>query len=461
MPAFRDHASKERDQPELLLEDILGSGRPHSAAGALSGPPDPQDAVAVAPVKPTRDTRGPSIQAAGGVPDVQRQGGVEVGPQSIQTSFTYNPEKKISNKYATVTFGAPVNVQAQLKSKAAPSGGGLSGEKKEGGGAVKTSLTVYEPTAKAAGKSKFGQLAHDDIDKNGYKIKTVDWIGELGAEEEEGSGKVSIATGIKVTYENGDESVVQATLFEKAASTGLSGPSLTVNHKFELANEKLWENEDAELTVSGAITFVGKVEPKWSGILAELAEKGGRHVARQFGRAALRGMVNFFLGAGGFVVGGVLVVATALANAEISQAVKKTITAAKNAVESYVSGYCSSWGIQEYGEGAGGKWSKQGVTDGNSRMSAMVSEIQKHPVFAQWKFTDEELRGAMKPRLQARAADVYNQVTGEVKQKIYTEFVIQFYHQRKGFWTPNYIARNAAKTVARSLNVDESVIPKE
>ena len=458
-PVSRDPASEEQDEPELALEDVLGSGRPYSSAGALPDPPDSPNTGAVAPGQPIHVMNPPAVQASGTLPDVQRGGGVEVGPESIQANIIFTPEKEISNKYATVTFSAPISAQAQLKSKSASSGS-LSGEKKSKGGALKGSLEVYKPTAETAGTTKFGKLAHDSIDAGGYKIKQVDWVGELGTEEEGMADKVSIATGIKVTYENGDESVIQATLFEKSASTGLTGPSLSLNHKFELVNEKLWENEDAELTISGSFTLGGKVEPNWTGILAELAKKGGRHVARQFGQAVLRGMANFLLGAGGLVVGGVLVVATALANAQIAQATKQTIKAAVKAVESYVSGYCSSWGIQDYGTGSG-TWSTQGIADGSSRLSTVIGEIKAHPMFAPWNFSAEELRGAIMPRLQERASDVYNQVTGEVQQKIYTEFVVQFYYGQKGFFTPNYIARNAAKTVARQLEVPFSVIPKE
>lgn len=394
--------------------------------------------------------------------EVKAGGGVEVSSQSFKVALNVEPSKTVKAKYAEVKFSTPIGVSAELKSKgAAPASGGVE-SKSSGEKAAKASVEVYKAEAIAAGKTKFAELAYEDIEANGWEVDKVDWEGELGTAEEEGAGKVSMATGIKITFKNGQENTVKATLFEKSASVGLSGPKFEMEHKFSLANEKLWENADAELVASGSFSLKAEVSPNWTEIFAELAKHGGKEVARQFARAALRGVTSFLLGPGGFALGGLITVFAAYQSVQSIQAIKECVRAAEKAVESYVGGFCDSWGVSGLGISSAADWYSQGKKDGESRLSAQIKKIQSHPVFKPWNFTDSELRGALKSGLSKRGPEVYNQAKSEVQTKIYTSFVIEFYHKQKAGWlTPTYQAYNDAKWVARGLGLPTSVVPVE
>jgi hypothetical protein len=116
-------------------------------------------------------------------------------------------------------------VEGELKSKdEAPVN--VGGEKTDEGSTAKVSINVYKNEAENAGRDTLAQLAYDSIGTSGFEVDKVDWESELGKGEGETGGKVNIATGVKITYKNGQEEVVKATLFEKEAGVGMSGPKV-------------------------------------------------------------------------------------------------------------------------------------------------------------------------------------------------------------------------------------------
>jgi hypothetical protein len=271
---------------------------------------------------------------------------------------------------------------------------------------------------------------------------------------------------VKISFKSGQEEVLKATLFEKEAGVGLSGPKIGFSHTFTLASETLWENESAILTVAGKLTLDVKVTPNWTQIFTELAEKaaerGGVQVARAFMQSALRGMASFLLGPGGFILGGALTIATFAASmaaiSEINECKKK----ARAALHSFVCGWYIAWGVEDYGTGSDTDFFQEGLSLGRTPLEEQIKEIQTHPVFAPWKFTADELGPAIKSELAKHPGEVYSQVESEMKTKIYTDFVLAFYEKGKAsFFTPDYIARKDAVWVARGLGLPDSVVPGE
>jgi hypothetical protein len=62
----------------------------------------------------------------------------------------------------------------------------------------------------------------------------------------------------------------------------------------------------------------------------------------------------------------------------------------------------------------------------------------------------------------AEAAVEFAKAKGEVKTKIFTSFVVEFYYKQKAGWlTSAAEARKDARWVARSLGLDTSVVPVE
>ncbi|MFQ5398451.1 MAG: hypothetical protein ACE5E7_02510 [Anaerolineae bacterium] len=408
------------------------------------------------------------VDAVPSLPEVQREvkagAGVEMTAQSIKFALNVTAKTDLpSPKFVDIELSFPVGVAVELKSKQERPYN-IGGEKSASGDqALKASVEIYKNEAKKAAPSKLAELAANDIKDNGWEIDKVEWETSLGMgqDEETGGDKASVATGVKFTFKNGQESVVSVSAFEKVAGVGMKGPKFSMEHTVKLASAKLWENKDAELVVGGDFKVNLEVSPDWTDIMIELAKKGGRQVAREFARSALRGMVSFWLGAGGLIVGGVITVAATAADLARAREIREIIQAAQKAVDSYCRGYCVSWGITDFGFTGSEQWYNEGKTAGSGKLQQMITEIQQHPVFAPWNFTDAELRGALRAQLKQHGAEVWRQVEGEIQMKIYQEFVIQFYNKRKaGFFTPEYMARKDAQHVARVLGVDEGVIPK-
>lgn len=391
---------------------------------------------------------------------LQRQAGagVEVGTGGIKVELKLEGKKEFKAKWAKVSLKPAAAVMGELKPKQEHPGGVSASD--SGG---KISLNVYKDQAQAEGSRKFSQMAYDQLGEGSpWAIDKVDWETELGTGEEDGFGQASIATGVKFTFKNGHEAVAKATLFERSAKSGMAGPNVSLTPTFKFPEAKLWENKDAQLTLGGEIKFEMTLGPNWEEIFIELAKRGATEVGKQFARAALRGMVEFMLGAGGFIAGGIAVVATAYLSMESIDAIDDAKKAAYQSLDGYVHGFCIAWGIEEYGTGGAEKFFFKGVSDGSDKLKAMVQKIQAHPVFAPWKFTENELRVALKEKLRTRASDVYKQVESENKWPIYREITLQFYHRRKSLWyVPDYSAYKEAKWVALGLGFkDISFIPE-
>lgn len=384
---------------------------------------------------------------------------MEVGTGGIKVELG-SPElsKEFDLSYAKAKLSAGAAIAGELKPKG-KAGGSVSVS--EGG--AKATVTVYEREAKAAGKSKFAQMAHAELETSGWTIDKVDWdVGKLGVgENEAGGGEASVATGVKIIFVNGHEATVEATLFKKSATSGLEGPGLSVEPVLKFPEVTMWENKDAQLTFGGEVKFKMSLSPNWTKIFAELAKKGGRVVARNFARAAMQGMVNFFLGAGGFILGGVITVAATAAEIARGQEIKALIKSAQSAVDTYTRGYCVAWGITEFGFGGAESWYNEGNAAGKAKLNDMIGKIQQHPVFAPYNFTEAELRGAIRARLGKQGSAVWSQVHGEIQTKIYTEYVVQFYRKLEAeYLTTEHMAYKDARLVAMTLGIDESVIPR-
>jgi hypothetical protein len=391
---------------------------------------------------------------------VQREpsGNVEVGSGGIKVELSMGAKKEFTAKYAKITLEPGAAIMGELKPKK-EAAAGVSANK-EGG---KVSVNVYKEEAKAAGSRKFSEMAYKELGEGAdWAIDKVDWETELTAGEEEGYGKANIATGVKFTFKNGHEAVVKATLFERSAKSGLDGPNLSVTPTFKFPEATLWENKDAKLTLGGEVKMAMKLSPNWKQIFLELAEKGGKAMARQFARAALTGMVDFMLGAGGFISGGAGVLAAAYLSMESNDAIENARHAAEKAADGYVHGFCIGWGIEEFGNSGAENFFYKGLDDAKDKLQAMIVKIQNHPVFAPWKFTQDELRIALKEKLKTRGGEVYKQVDSENRKSIYREMVIQFYHKRKALWyVPEYSAWKEAKWMGNGLGLDvPSFIPK-
>lgn len=419
-------------------------------AGQTTGPkPEPRRLPEGGPGRKIIQRSGPSAGA-----------NVEVGSAGIKVELSGKFEKEIPMKYAVATITPKVAAVGELKPTQDPAGAVSIG--KEG---AKASVNIYKDEAVAAGSSKFKELAYQQIADSGWAVEKVDWESELGVGETENkSGKAGVATGVKFSFKNGHEAVVKAQLFEKSAASGLDGPKFTVEPTLKFLDTTLWDNGVAKLTVNGEIKLEMSLKPNWMEIFKELAKSGGRAVARQFAQAAMRGVVNFMLGAGGLIAGGVVTIySLSMSMIDISD-IKKCTKQAEAAVGGYVRGWCNSWGIDEFGKEGTQAFFNQGMADGGAKLAEAIKKIQQNPVFAPWNFTAEELLPGLKDRLREHGGEVYTQVEESVKGPIYRDFVLNFYQKQKAsIFTPDYIARQNAIHVARSLGLkdSETIIPEE
>ena len=433
-------------QADAVAEAVVGGGSAEPLLDQMIGGPGATTAV---------QSKGLQLKTEVG-------GGVEVTQQSIEVAFNFTPKKEISGGYAKVVFSTPVAVKGALKAKnEAPVNVGGEGKSNKDR-AAKVSVEVWKDEAKAAGASKFAELAYKDIDDAGYAVDKVEWENELGIGEGEKGSKVGVATGVKFTFKNGNSQTVKAQLFEKEAGVGMSGPKLELEHTFKFPSKTLWENKSAELVVGGEVKLKAEVQPNWEKIFMELAKQGGKEVAKNFIRSALTAITGEMLIGGALVAGAALTVLAAVKEMQAIQAIKECTRAAQNALAGYVHGYCISWGVEEFGNDGSTDWFMQGIKDGRGKLYEQIKKIQNHPVFKPWNFTEDELRVALKQKLKQHGGAVYRQVEGGAKTKIFTEYVVQFYHKRKAEWlTTAYMARKDAIWVARSLGIDESVVPEE
>jgi hypothetical protein len=382
----------------------------------------------------------------------------EAGLNGIQITLSAQPEKKIPAGYGELTISAPIQVQGALKPKGLPVS--ASAEKKsDKSTTTKYSVEVYKADATTAGTSKFKDLVAKNVGSgDGFQVEKVEWEGEEGRDAE---GAHSIATGVKISWRNGQTSSVKASLFETSAGAGMSGPKVEIQHEITLAKETLWENQYAELTVEGKVAVKAELTPDWKKIFLELAKSGGRAVARNFARAALRGMASFLVGPGAFVAGGIVTVFAFTKSIIANAAIKEMDQKAHSAVDGYVNGWKASWGIDGGTDGED-QFFYKGIEDGRARLLEQVKTIQQHPVFAPWEFTEDEVRIALKSQLRDKGGEVDSLVRGQVQTPIFTDFVLQFYANGKADWsTPNYIARNDARWLARRLGLDPSIVPDD
>lgn len=393
----------------------------------------------------------------------------EATQQSFKVTLTGTPKKKFPAGYGEIEIAAPISASGELKAKDS-SPYSVGGNTKSG----KVSVEVYKAEAAQAAAKALPEKAIESIEGGGWEIDKVEW--ELGGETGEGTtgSTVNVATGVKFTFKNGQSTVVKAQLFEKQAGAGLtgeddlSGPSLGLEHTIPLARVPVWSNDSAVLELGADVKAQLALKPNWTKIFAELAKQGGRAVAAQFLRAALTGLVEGLLGAGGLMAGGVLVIAVAYREIESISAIKEARKLATSAYNAYAKGWCASWGVTDYGAGSSPAYFVEGHDQGKAKLKEMVAKIQGHPVYAPFGFTEEELVGTLKEKLrehpskvwEASGASLHPQAPSALRNKIYTDITLAFYEKRKDeFFTPEYIARKDAIWLARGLGIDESVVP--
>jgi hypothetical protein len=385
---------------------------------------------------------------------------VEIGSAGVKVELSTKFEKEIPMKYAVATITPKATAVAKLKrSKDPVAAGSISPEE------AKASVNIYQNEARAAGSSKFSELAYQQIAGSGWESDKVDWETELAVgESDKGYGQANIATGVKFSFKNGHEAVVKAQLFERSAETGLNGPKFIVEPTLKFLETTLWDNGVAKLTMNGEFKLEMAAKPNWQEIFKELAKSGGRTVARQFARAAMRSAVSTLLGPAGFIAGGALVIFAYVQAVQDIEEIKACRKEAQEAAGGYVRGWCISWGIDQFGNAGTVSFFQKGVSDGGDKLAQAVRDIQKHPVFAVWNFTEDELRPALKAGLREHGDQVFRQVRAEVQTPIYEEFVRNFYQRQKaGIFTPKSVARKNAIWVARGLGLRnaEALVPEE
>jgi hypothetical protein len=435
------------------------------AVSPPSSPTPAADDIATLSTEPESQNRLRPIQTVdvsqGATPTIQRQLGGEAGTGGGKVALSTPAWKKeFKLKYAEATLSPTAEIYAELKPKAEAKAGVSAGS-----GGAKISANVYKK-AKEVGGSKFAQMAREKLLADKWSVKKVDWdMGKVNVgESKTGGGEASFATGVKVIFDNDHEVNVDATVFGRSAEAGLEGPGVSVEPVLKFPSVTVWENKDAILTFSGEVKVKLSLKPSWLEIWKDLSKRGGRYVARQITRAALRGMVNFFLGAGGFILGGVITLAATAAALIEAKEIKSCISTAVKAAESYVRGYCVSWGITKYGMGGIESFFNEGKSAGSAKLNEMINKIKEHPLFKSFEFTAAEVREAIQKRFSTAGEQidrqVWDQVKGESQSKIYTEFVIEFYKTQLAWYRPEYISYKNAKTVAMNLGVDEEVIPR-
>ena len=383
-------------------------------------------------------------------------------------ALSFSPSKDVSSTYAKVTFSTTLAVTGTLKPKeSAPASAG--GTSSGSGGSATASVEVYRPDAARAGVGRLAQLAADSIDRKGYEVEKAEIVAGAAkgtfedAKEgvKEAGDTYSMSVGVKLTFKNGDSTMLDASLFEKKSGDPISGPGLKLSHTFKLANETLWENESAMLTISGSWMLAAKLQPEWKKIGLLIAEKGAPNVAKAFLSSACRGLASSAISAG-FIAGGIATLVTlggALSSAHDTQ---ECITKAQEAADSYVCGVCTSWGITNFGTGNDFRYYGAGFSLGTGKLMDLVRQIQQNEMFAAFNFTPDEILNALKPMLAENADEVAKQVRAQTQQKIFSDFAREFYTKGiAAYWPPDDIVRQDARLVARTLGVDDSFIQEE
>lgn len=396
-------------------------------------------------------------------PAVQREtktgGSVEIGTELIKLAGTAEVSKEFDVGKATITpsLSAAVSAELAAKTKEKPAAGG-SVEGKTGGVAAKATLNLYRDTATKAGNDAIAEAVKKEFDSGDWEIDSIDLEGSLEVEADGATDpetgmkgdKVSGATGVKITFKNGQSTLIAARLFATSATQGLEGPAIILDHKIPFPDAKLWENQDATLTAKGEIGLKVEVQPDWKEIAVEIGKKGGREILKQWGRGVLQALSAEFFIAGGFVAGGLATVVTAFKAISTGKAVRDTVKAATAAPDLYAAGF-----VAAFGPGKGSSpWFQAGLEAGGQRRAEMITEIQDHPAFAVWKFSRKELAGAIDGQATKRRADIYGTVEAEVRPRIHREYIRQFFESQRD-WNLDYIAYNDTKKLARGLGVTD------
>jgi hypothetical protein len=142
--------------------------------------------------------------------------------------------------------------------------------------------------------------------------------------------------------------------------------------------------------------------------------------------------------------------------------IKAAEQAAHKALDGYVAGFCAGMGVKKGGGAEAGGFYAEGRKDATAKVNGAIGKIRAHPMFQKWNFTEVELRTALLDRLSQHGGQIDKQARAEARPVIFREFVVQFFHKQKAGWfTPEYIARNDAKWLARRLGVSEGVVPGE
>ena len=399
---------------------------------------------------------------------IQRGGptpGVGMGTDSITVFLERTIQAPpIKSTYADIIFSVPVKASATLKAKNAPNSS-ADATANPSGGSASVSVNLYDSreAATSGGSDRLAQLAYEKIETSGFEVDSIDWdSGGKKGESEGGNDTFSMSTAIVLKFKNGQTETLTATLFEKEAGLDMSGPSLEIKHTVNFLNEVLWENDSAVLTLTAPVGVAMKIKPNWLRIMTWARRMGGSNFGRVIMSSALRGITSFMLGPGGFIAGGFVTVASLFAALSSINDIENCKAQARAALSSYISGFCTAWGIDQYGSGTVPEYTAEGFSQAVNKLRAQVLLIQSHPVFVPWGFTAEELTTALREALAQHASDVYFQVEGEMQTKIFTDFVLGFYRKQKAsFFIPNYIARKDAEWVAIGLGISPSVLPAE
>ena len=391
---------------------------------------------------------------------IQRKGPIGVGGeitnQGAKLEFSLPlPEKEWPLKWVTLSLGGAYKTAGELKAKHnkqdVATGGSNSG--------VKTAATIHKGEVKNETKT-LAQLLFDEH----VEAQLEDWSDpdyELITEGKEGGnpGEFSAGSAVKITFQNGHSLTVGLSMFDKSAQ-GTTFGNLNLSYDLPVHVGTIWENTEYTFVGSTAITIAGKASPNWSQIMADIAKRFGKNIARRILQRAATSIVQQALGAGGLIAGGVLTAVAYIKFLSDMADINHCVQRARNALEAYVSGWCLNWGIDYADQSEEHDFWSQGFNDAGTRMTKVLTDIMALPDVAMWGISAAEIKTALKAELPSHSDQVITMVRSQARMPIYEKFVIDFYHTKSNeILTAEHHAYQDAKVVAGQLGVDFSVIP--
>ena len=403
----------------------------------------------------------------------------------IAISFMFTPKAKKDIKYATLEFESPLTIQGELKFK--DSSKILEGIPKEIQNTynesvtetsnkssatefkVEKNITIYKDIAQKEGKDRLQQLIYEELNGyDGFDISKIDLVENAvtGEDKKTNENTASYSLGIKLIYKNGQETLISLKLLELNTTTNemvVFGAS--VEHTIKFFEINIWENNEAEFIVNSDVKLIGVVKPNWKIIMANIGSKISQQVGRPALSTLISGITIDILIAGSFVIGGILSIAVIFADLNDLNNILKLSEMAKNAVNSFIDGYCRAFEIFEFKVNSNSdiaiNFFNKGYDKGSITRDNEIEKLKSsNPLIL--LYSEEDILNAVINKAKENPSEFASKIRIKIEMDIYRNFVLSFYKtQKDSLFISNHIAHWNARLLAVRLKVSDNILPPE